>query len=369
MPAEKRLELITRNLEEVLTVEDLKNLISTNQPLKHYIGFEISGQVHLGSGLLTMFKIKDFVDAGVECTIFLADWHAWINDKLGGDKELIREMATSYFQEAMIASYLCVGGDPKDLHFVLGSDLYHGHDDYWATMIRVAKNTTLARIQRSISILGRQEGEAVDFAKLIYPPMQVADIFFMKINLAHAGMDQRKAHVIARDCGEKVVGYKPIALHQPMLAGLKKPPVWPLPTEKEKRDEMKISLKMSKSIPDSAIFIHDSPEEIKRKLQAAFCPPQDIEYNPLLNWSKLLIFRTSQDRFTINRSADHGGPVTFSSYQELEQTYTSGKLHPLDLKEEVGEWLMEKLAPARKYFEDPTRRQALEKIIKLTSTI
>jgi len=364
MKTQERLDLITRNLEEVLTPQDLESLLAKGTLLKHYIGFEISGQVHLGSGLMTMFKVKDFVEAGVKCTIFLADWHAWINDKLGGDKELIREMATSYFKEAMIASYLCVGGNPKDLHFVLGSDLYHGHDDYWATMIRVAKHTTLARVQRSISILGRQEGEAVDFAKLIYPPMQVADIFFMTINLAHAGIDQRKAHVIARDTGHQVAGYKPVAVHHPMIAGLKKPPVWPLP--EDRKEELKISLKMSKSIPDSAIFIHDSPEEIKRKIQGAFCPPGEAEYNPLLNWTRHLILRTPEDSLTIERATEHGGPITFTRYEDLEKDYLGGSLHPADLKAGVGEWLVQKLEPARQHFANRRRQQALNKIVSLT---
>ena len=87
---------------------------------------------------------------------------------------------------------------------MLGTDLYHHNDAYWATLIDVAKNTSLARMQRSITILGRREGESVDFAKLIYPPMQVADIFIQGINLAHAGMDQRKAHVVARDVAAKM---------------------------------------------------------------------------------------------------------------------------------------------------------------------
>ena len=59
-------------------------------------------------------------------------------------------------------------------------------------------------MQRSITILGRKEGESVDFAKLMYPAMQVADIFYMGVNIAHAGMDQRKAHVVARDVATKM---------------------------------------------------------------------------------------------------------------------------------------------------------------------
>ncbi|HLB23420.1 MAG TPA: tyrosine--tRNA ligase, partial [Dehalococcoidia bacterium] len=169
-------DLITRNLDEVLTREDLERLVATGTPLRHYIGFEISGKIHLGTGLVCMGKIKDFVDAGVDCTIFLADWHSWINDKLGGDRETIRRMATAYFAEGLRASFRCLGGDPSKLRFALGTDLYHHNDEYWASLIDVAKETSLARMQRSITILGRKEGESVDFAKLLYPAMQVADI-------------------------------------------------------------------------------------------------------------------------------------------------------------------------------------------------
>src|SRR5262245_37138842 len=85
-------DLICQNLEEVLTRDDLERLIASGTPLRHYIGFEISGKVHLGTGLACLAKVKDFVDARVDCAIFLADWHSWINDKLGGDRETIRRM-------------------------------------------------------------------------------------------------------------------------------------------------------------------------------------------------------------------------------------------------------------------------------------
>ena len=192
MDIEKRLHLIVRNTDEVMIEEDLRTLLEHDVKLKHYIGFEISGKPHLGHGLVCMSKVKDFIDAGVDCTIFLADWHTWINNKLGGDREVIKKVAVSYFKEAMIAAYKCVGGNPKDLKFVLGSELYHNNDKYWETVIDISKNTTLGRIERSITILGRKEGESVDFAKLIYPPMQVADIFILGINLPHAGLDQGK---------------------------------------------------------------------------------------------------------------------------------------------------------------------------------
>jgi tyrosyl-tRNA synthetase len=364
---------ITRNLEEVLTREDLERLVATRTPLRHYIGFEISGKIHLGTGLVCMSKIKDFVDAGVECTIFLADWHSWINDKLGGDPDTIRRIATSYFAEGLKASFRCVGGDPATLKFVLGSDLYHHNDKYWSTLIDVSKNTTLARMQRSITILGRKEGESVDFAKLMYPPMQVADIFIMGVNIAHAGMDQRKAHVIARDVASKMrisplldatgEQIKPVCVHHPLLLGLKKPNVWP-PPESNDLSDFWASMKMSKSERSSALFVHDSADEIRSKVRKAFCPPDSVQFNPMLDWVRKLVFARDGE-FRIARSAEHGGDLRFTDAREVDEAFASGALHPADLKNGVAEWLVEALEPARKAFESPEKQALIAELDEL----
>ena len=222
MNVEKKLELIKRNTEEILGEDELRKLLESGEKLKHYIGFEISGKPHLGHGLVCMSKVKDFYDAGIDVSIFLADWHSWINNKLGGNMDTIQKVGVPFFKEALIAAYKCVGGNPKDLNFVLGSELYHNNDKYWETVVDISKNTNLSRIQRSITIAGRKEGEAVNFALMLYPVMQVADIFSQKINIAHAGNDQRKAQVIALEVAlhlkepfkdKKNNPIKPIAVH------------------------------------------------------------------------------------------------------------------------------------------------------------
>lgn len=361
--------LITRNTDEVLTREDLERLVATKTPLKHYIGFEISGKVHLGTGLACLSKVRDFAEAGVECTIFLADWHSWINDKLGGDREVIRRIAIDYFAEAMKASFRCLGGDPSKLNFVLGSDLYHNNDLYWASLIDVSKNTTLARMQRSISILGREEGEAVDFAKLIYPAMQVADIFEMGVNIAHAGMEQRKAHVIARDVASKLrvrplrdatgAQIKPVAVHHPLLMGLKKPAVWP-PAEDGSAD-FGASMKMSKSDKASALLVHDSEEDVRQKVRKAFCPPDSAKFNPILDWVRKLIFPRDGE-FRIARKEEHGGNLVFTSPDEVDEAFLSGALHSADLKNGVADWLVEVLRPAREAFAAPEKQALIAEV-------
>ncbi|MDO8639266.1 MAG: tyrosine--tRNA ligase, partial [Candidatus Daviesbacteria bacterium] len=113
-------------------------------------------------------------------------------------------------------------------------------------------------------------------------------------------------------------------------------------------------------------FITDTPEEIKRKIGNAFCPEGEIKYNPILDWAKYLIFYEKDSKLEIERDEKFGGDMTYTSYEDLETDYADKKLHPMDLKNAVSVWLIEKLKPAREYFEDPKRKKALEEIEKLT---
>jgi len=371
MQSDKKYELITKNIEEILLPEDLRGIIEKKIKLKHYIGFEISGYVHLGTGIMSMSKIKDFQEAGVDCSILLADWHTWINDKLDGRLETAREVAQDYFAEALKASLRCVGSEKK-VKFVLGSRLYHNNDKYWETVVDIAKHTTLSRMLRSTTILGRELGESIDFAKLIYPAMQVADIFIQEVNITQAGIDQRKAHVIARDAALKLKRplkfnnqpYKPVAVHHHLILGLQQPPVWPM--QQEQLKNIMAKMKMSKSIPMSAVFIHDAPEIIGEKLNKAFCPVGNIEYNPVLDWVKHLIFNCAgTKKFTVERPIKFGGNTTFTNYQELEKAFAEQKLHPADLKKATAEALITLLAPARKHFKKPKPAEAKERLERL----
>lgn len=366
MDVEEKLALLKKPPTiEILTEEELRNILSSGEELVHYQGFEISGFVHLGTGLLSCAKIADFQKIGVKTTLFLADWHSWINNKLGGDLDLIRKLAKDYFAEAMKLTLEVMGGKPEKLEVILGSEIYD--EDYWAIVLDVAKHTTLARVRRSITIMGRKLGEAIDFSMLIYPVMQVADIFKLGINLVHAGIDQRKAHVIARHVGPKLrfcKAYKPIALHHELLLGL-----WfdqatyeaMKRADESERKELMMEVKMSKSKPKTCVFVHDSPEEIREKIRQAFCPAGETELNPVLQIARVLIFR-EEEEFEIEREQKYGGPITYSSFEELERDFVKRELHPLDLKNAVAEWLIRKLEPVRKAFSKGKRKKALEEM-------
>ncbi|MFP3214987.1 MAG: tyrosine--tRNA ligase [Candidatus Micrarchaeota archaeon] len=361
--------------EEVLTKERLEEYISNRIALKHYIGFEISGFVHLGTGLLTMTKVADLQKAGIDVTLFLADYHSWINKKLGGDLSVIRKVAGGYFKEALKQSLKLVGGDPDKLNFVLGSELYEKKGlEYFETLLNVSMNTSLSRIRRSITIMGRKEGDIIDFAQLIYPAMQVADIFGLGVNLAHGGMDQRKAHIIALEVGEKIGKYKPLALHHHLLIGMHITEDIRQKILKAKREENRelfeegiIDIKMSKSKPESAIFIHDSPEEIERKLMKAYCPPKEVELNPILELARYILFRGEEKEFAIINAKTQERKV-YKTYPELEKDYVEGKIFPADLKSSVSNALIDLLEPARKYFLEGPGKNLLEEMKEIKVT-
>ncbi len=369
MTTNEKIKLITRNCQEVLVEEELRDLIESGTELIHYIGFEISGLVHLGTGLMSMGKVADFLKAGVKCQIFLADFHTYLNNKLGGKWEDIRWASENYFKQAMVASLLCFGVDVEEeekngnLKFVFGKELYSNNIVHWETFMEVGKHMTLSRNLRSVSIMGKKQGMDVDMATLFYPPLQVADIFTMKVNLAHAGMDQRKAHVVARTVAKKITVnplknkkgevIAPVAIHHKLIAGLTGP-------GKDGNDEE--SPKMSKSKPNSAIFVHDSPDEIVDKIKKAYGPPKQVEFNPLLNWVETLVFWGEEEiepGFEIIRPEKFGGNVTYKRMDKIVGDYVKGDLFPLDLKNSLATWLIEKLKPARDYFEKDENKQGL----------
>ena len=343
MDVERKIEIATRRpAEEVLTRDDLKQMFETEEHPRHYIGFEISGKVHLGTGLSTALKVKDFLEAGMKPTIFLADYHAWINGKMGGDLEKIQKVAKGYFKSA----FLSLGLEEGKVDYVLASELYD--NDYWKTVLEISKSATLARMLRCTTIMGRKEGDATDSASVLYPAMQVADIFKLNVDLVHAGMDQRKVHVLAREVAEKLKRKKPVALHVKLLMGLQGPKRMGMDSD-EKLD-LSISSKMSKSDPDSCIYIHDSTEDIARKLKKAYCPEKQITENPVIDMCEVLLLRDDASTLKIERPAKFGGDVELT-IAELKGSFSEGKLHPMDLKNAVGKELAKVLEPSRKYFE------------------
>lgn len=347
MDIESRMDLIRSVGEEIVTEEELRELLKTKSRPIAYDGFEPSGKLHVAQGILRAINVNKMIKAGVKFKMLVADWHGWANNKLDGDLEKIH-IAGDY----MLEIWKAAGMELDKIEFVRSSDLLNV-ESYWKTVMQVARNSTVKRILRCAQIMGRNESESLSASQILYPCMQAADIFELKCDITQLGMDQRKVNMLAREIGPKLGFWKPVVVSHHMLMGLGKPV-----TESKDSVEKAIEMKMSKSKPDSAIFMDDSENDVLRKVSKAYCPEKVVEDNPVMEYCMYIIFEKFKT-LEIKRPNKFGGNLSISSYKELADIYKSGKLHPMDLKNAVGNHINQLIEPVRKHFEKNAKAKKL----------
>lgn len=93
--------------------------------------------------------------AGFTFIIWIADWFALMNHKMGGDLEKIKT-AGKYFIEI----WKSCGMDMSRVKFLWASEeiLAH-HDEYWNLVLDIATKNTLNRIKRCNTIMGKKDND------------------------------------------------------------------------------------------------------------------------------------------------------------------------------------------------------------------
>ena len=347
MNINEKLNLIKQVGEEIITEEELKQLLEKKKNPIAYDGFEPSGNVHIAQGILRAININKMTKAGIKFKMLVADWHGWANNKMGGDLEKIQIVG-----KYLIEVWKAAGLDLTKVKFVWASDSAR-KDNYWKLVMQIARNTTIKRVIRCGEIMGRSEDAVMQSSQILYPCMQCADIFYLNADITQLGMDQRKVNVLAREIGPRLGFWKPVVVSHHMLMGLSKP-------SGNNKDAIQkaIDMKMSKSDPDSAIFMTDSKEDIKRKIQKAYCPEKRIIENPVLEYCKYIIFEKFKT-MRIERAKKFGGDLEITSYKELEDIFSKGKLHPNDLKQSVAYYINKSVKPVREHFEKNKKAKKL----------
>lgn len=333
-----KMELIARRpTEEIITESELKSLLETRSRPRAYNGFELRGPANLGTGLVCLLKAKDMVEAGCEFVVFLADWHSWVNGNFEGNLERIRRCG-EYFKE--VWSSLGMGEDKVE--FVYGYEMYN--PEYWRKVLLIAKHMTLDRTKRTLTIAGRAEDVGADLSMYFYPPMQVADVFHLGVDICQMGLDQRRANTLAREVGQRIGVGKPVCVHHHVLMGLGGPRrIGGYDDDSRLSGQIASRMKSEKE----SILVHDSPEKIRKKIIGAFCPPKNPE-NPIMEIVRYILVRGDETPFSVTTKLE--GEVTFDNYSGLEKAYVSGKIHPLDLKNSVSNALIRELEPCRTRF-------------------
>ena len=337
---DEKINLVKEVGEEIIKEEELRSLFEREEMPICYDGFEPSGRMHIAQGLLRAINVNRLVKAGCIFKFWIADWFAQMNNKMDGDIEKIK-IVGRYFVEIWRAA----GMDLRNVKFLWCSDeINKNSNDYWQSVINVARANNIDRIKRCCQIMGRKEGDALQASQIMYPCMQCTDIFFLKSGITSLGMDQRKVNMLAREYSDEVkLSHKPIIVSHHMLKSL-----------------VQGVEKMSKSIPDSTIFMEDSAAEVERKIKKAYCPEKNVDDNPIFDYIKYLIFPRF-GKFELKRPEKYGGDKLYKTYEEMCEDYLKGALFPADVKPNVARIINSMIEPVRKHFEnDPEAKKILE---------
>jgi tyrosyl-tRNA synthetase len=313
-------EKIMRNAIEVIDESELDELIKKGRG-SVYCGYETSGQVHVGT-MVTVQKLKEFQQAGLDVVVLFADIHTLLNKK--GKEDWIEKMV-EYWRHCFVA----LGLDPKKTRFIKGSE-FQLRPEYFHDTLALGTSITVNRATRAMQDVAR-DLEHAHVSQMMYPIMQAADIKHLKVDITYGGIEQRKIHMLAREELEKIGYKKPICIHTPLIVSLGGP-----------------ETKMSSSKPETIISVHEDEESLKKKIAKAYCPAGDANNNPILDIFKFFIF-SENERVVIERPEKFGGNLEFDSYVGLEKAFLEG-LHPMDLKNTCSKYLAEYLRPVREYF-------------------
>jgi tyrosyl-tRNA synthetase len=325
MDTAERIDLITRHTEELVTEEELADLVSEDSP-SAYIGYAPTGEMHIGH-FTTMRKLADFLQAGVNVTVLIADLHAHLDDEKSPFDLL--DARSEYYQEAIEGMIDAAGADPEEIEFVRGME-FQLDEEYMLELYRMAAETTLARAQRAASEVVR-ESESPNLGGLLYPLMQSLDVRALEADIAYGGIDQRGIYMLSREILPDHGWHEPVCLFAPLLSGL-------------------TGGKMSASEAGSKVNLTDDTEAVAEKINDAYCPMGEVEDNGVLEYVNHLVFPILDERgeaFVVERPEQYGGNLTYETYNELEADFVSEELHPADLKTAAAAYIADVIEPVR----------------------
>ena len=355
----RRLCLMVSDVEECVGINHLVDCLANGTSMsgdgviRCYVGFEPSGKAHIGWKVLSL-QLKRMLEAEANVLVFLADWHAWVNDKFEGQMDDIQKTAV-YMEETFRAllDYPEEGEGPGQLRFVWASTLMDS-GDYWARVLRCSKGATLPMVRKTFTIMGRDEASSDhDLSKFYYPAMQAADIFELGIDVALGGMDQRKAHMFMRDMASKWNWQKATCLHTPILSSLKASGV--------RMDSF--DHKMSKSDPNGALLLHDTLQLVQKKMKKAYLDPAD-DHSPIYELAEHVVL-PEFGSITVTPNPKFGEPSTWDNLEEFKQAVKDGTLHPFDAKMGVAEGVANGLTSITQHFEK--HPESYETMLNITS--
>ncbi|KAF8735407.1 hypothetical protein AX14_002063 [Amanita brunnescens Koide BX004] len=365
---DEKFEIITRGLQEVLGGDSIKAILAEGRSPKAYWGSACTGRPHIGY-FVPLTKIADFLRAGVEVTILLADVHAFL-DNLKAPLELVAHR-TKYYKFILVAVFTSLGIPTSKLRFVEGSS-YQLTKEYSLDNYKLCSIVTEHDAKKAGAEVVKQV-ESPLLSGLLYPGMQALDEEYLGVDFQFGGVDQRKIFTFAELYLPRLGYRKRAHLMNAMVPGL-------------------AGGKMSSSDPNSKIDFLDTAEAVRKKIKAAFCEEGNVEDNGLLSFIEAVLIPISQLRidrlkgdtlldsglgdqrpfisdnapdgtvFSVERDEKFGGSLHYKTFSEIKNAFKEKVMHPKDLKAAVGNAIVRLLEPIRKAFEENEAWKEIEKL-------
>ena len=210
-----------------------------------YTGRGPSGPVHIGH-LVPWIFTKYLQDKfGAKLYFQITDDERFLQH----DEFSMSEPAKWAFENAL--DLIALGFDPKKTRIILDTK---NMDALYGLAIKIAKHVTFSTAK---AVFGFRESTNIGMA--FYPAIQAVPAFLESQLVGHnvpclipAAIDQDPYWRISRDVAPKLGFYKPAQIHCRFVPGLGR------------------GGKMSASMPETAIFTIDTPQQAKRKVMNAF---------------------------------------------------------------------------------------------------
>src|SRR3989344_215776 len=291
MDIKKRLELIKRNTEEIVTLEELLILLKKKKKPVVYLGTAITGRPHIAY-FLWIHKLADFLKAGFKVKLLLADLHGAL-DNTPWD---VLEARYNYYKKLMPLMFKTVGADVKNFEIVKGSD-FQLKKEYVLDVLKMSTFTTVRDCNKAASEVVKF-GDNPKLSGLIYPIMQSLDEVYLKVDVQYGGLDQRKILMFARENLPKIGYERKSEIKTPNIPGLVE------------------GGKKSSSVEGSKIDVLDDEKTVNEKIKRAYCKEGEIDGNGVLAFLKNVIMVINEDnneKLVIERDEKFGGDLDFKN--------------------------------------------------------
>ena len=249
MEPEKQLEILKRNVVDLVSEEELLERLKEERPLRVKLGVDPSRpDLHLGHAVV-LRKLRQFQDLGHKVILIIGDFTARIGDPSGRSvtrpmltKEEVLENARTYQEQAFKIL------DPEKTELRFNGEWLDKMT--FADVIILASKYTVARMLERDDFEKRyKEGIPIAISEFLYPLAQAYDSVAIEADIEMGGTDQYFNLIVGRKIQEEFGQRPQIVMTMPIIEGIDG------------------KLKMSKSYNNYVAFT-DPPNEMYGKLMA-----------------------------------------------------------------------------------------------------